>query len=239
MNSPLPQTHGLSINIYGRGDATLGDGPSHMGIALYEFNSSSCDIYHIRNPDDMTFIYDPRTQPLEDPVLRGRCEVISMTAEQVNQVDQLLSAFGEDKSKIPELGVGNCQNWVAGAMAVLERAGLLEAGEGEFWRSMINRSAAEMKDMCLDTGRTWIPGPENTFEGVPDARFSDGRGESGDRPVGKLAQNPALRDRMQSLLEKRQPGQISEQQLDSEKVAADPIPDRPFYVSSPFFSRVS
>lgn len=34
--------YGLSVNIYGRGDATLEDEPSHVGIALYEQGSSTC-----------------------------------------------------------------------------------------------------------------------------------------------------------------------------------------------------
>lgn len=67
-------THGLSVNIYGRGDASLEDGPSHMGIAFYSQGSSTCELHHIRNPAGEDFIYDPRTQSLEDPVLKGRCE---------------------------------------------------------------------------------------------------------------------------------------------------------------------
>jgi hypothetical protein len=101
---------------------------------------------------------------------------------------------------------------------VLERAGLVASGEGKFWKRMINRSAEEMKDECLRSGKKWKDGPaELTFDGEPDASFVD-REET---PVGKLAQNEAFRERMQSLLRpKETPG------------------ERPFYVSSPFFSRM-
>lgn len=102
---------------------------------------------------------------------------------------------------------------------MLEDAGLVSSGEGAFWKRMINKSAQEMKDECLRSSKKWIDGPaESRFEGEPDARFGDRE----ERPVGKLTQNEALRERMQSLLSPKQtPG------------------ERPFYVSSPFFSQMS
>ncbi|KAL4798232.1 hypothetical protein BDV19DRAFT_386516 [Aspergillus venezuelensis] len=53
-------THDLSINIYCRGDASLGDGPPHIAIALYEIGSTICTVHHIRVPDEENYIYDPR-----------------------------------------------------------------------------------------------------------------------------------------------------------------------------------
>lgn len=223
MESP---TYGLSINIYGRGDAKLGDGPSHMGIAIYQHGSSTCEMHHIRNPTDEDFVYDPRTQPLEDPVLKGRCEIASLSSEQKQRAVSLISAFGNDQSNIPEFGVGNCQDWVAGAVGILERAGVVSSDEGLFWKSMINRSSEEMKDECLRSGRTWIDGPESTWEGEPDARFVD-KEQSAGRSVGKLAQNEVFRARMQSLLGPK----------DGEKSDDEAPLQRPFYVSSPFFSK--
>ncbi|KAJ9307284.1 hypothetical protein DTO217A2_3163 [Paecilomyces variotii] len=219
-------TYGLAINVYGRGDATLGDGPSHVGIVIYEISSSTCEIYHIRNPTDVGFIYDPRIQPLEDPVLRGRCELGLLSQEQKERTTHLLSAFGKDESNIPEWGVGNCQDWVAGAVAMLDREGLVNRGEGEFWRSMINRSADEMKESCLRTGRKWIVGSESTFEGVPDARFSDK--EDPTKSVGKLMHNSIFQDRIRSLLGNAKDTGAS--------TIEDTPQERPFYISSPFFS---
>ena len=72
-------------------------------------------------------------------------------------------------------------------------------------------------------------GPESTFEGVPDARFSD-KTDSTVR-VGKLSQNSAFQARMQSLMGNRQHG--------DEWSAQEHPPERPFYVSSPFFSRMN
>ncbi|KAE8337841.1 hypothetical protein BDV24DRAFT_139052 [Aspergillus arachidicola] len=222
-------THALSVNIYGRGDATLGDGPSHMGIAVYKIGSPTCSMHHIRNPNDKDFIYDPRTQPLEDdPVLRGRCELTTFTSvEQKNQAENLLTNFGCDDTNIPEFGVGNCQDWVAGAIQMLEKEGVLPSGEGQFWEEMINLSAEAMQDQCVRTGRTWIPGSEQVFEGEADERFMD-KGEL--KPVGRLMENSVLRERMLALA-----GNLPVS--DSMGVNEGFAGERPFYVSSPFFSR--
>ncbi|BCR95121.1 uncharacterized protein AKAW2_20061S [Aspergillus luchuensis] len=227
-----PPTHAISINIYGRGDATLGDGPSHMGIAVYEIGASTCQMHHIRNPTDEYFIYDPRVQPLQDdPVLRGRCELITFRQEECQHVNSLLSAFGNDASNIPEFGVGNCQDWVAGAVAMLEDAGVLASGEGAFWKSMINEGAESMKRACGDSGRKWIDGPEVVFEGEPDARFKD---EGAKKKIGKLKDNEAFRERMQTLMGKKSSGGVGGGEAGERNV-----PERPFYVSSPFFSQTN
>lgn len=66
------------------------------------------------------------------------------------------------------------------------------------------------------------------FEGVPDARFGDTPSES-TRTVGKLGQNEMFRARIQSLLGTNG---------DAENTGYHEGPaERPFYVSSPFFSR--
>ena len=110
-------------------------------------------MHHIRNPADEDFIYDPRTQPLEDPVLKARCELASLSSEKMQQADSLIYAFGNDDSNISEFGVGNCQDWIAGTVGMLERAGDVSSGEGGFWKSMINRSSEEMKNECLPPPR--------------------------------------------------------------------------------------
>ena len=225
-------TYGLLVNIYGRGDTKLGDGPSHMEIAIYKHGSSTCEMHHIRNPTDEDFIYDPRTQPLEDPVLKGRCELASLSSEQSQQAATLPSAFGNDESNIPEFGVGNCQDWIAGTVEMLEQAGVVSSGEGGFWKSMINRSSEEMKNACLQEGKKWIDGPESTYEGEPDARFMD-RERDTLKPVGKLVQlvqNEMFRARMQSLLGPKGSGESDHDET--------PV-ERPFYVSSPFFSKTN
>ncbi|ODM20316.1 hypothetical protein SI65_03369 [Aspergillus cristatus] len=223
-------THALSINIYGRGDATLGDGPSHMGIALYTTPPQSnpgteetiCEMHHIRNPTDDKFTYDPRPQPLNDPVLRGRCEILSsLSGEDRSGISNLLTDFGNDETNIPEFGVGNCQDWVAGAVSMLEDAGVVGKGEGTFWRGMVNRSAEGMEEACRGSERVWIPGPESSFEGVPDASFNDKEVRS----VGKLVGNEAF-FKMQAL--------IGTGTVSSDEGARE----RPFYVSSPFFGRM-
>ncbi|KAE8372112.1 hypothetical protein BDV26DRAFT_274760 [Aspergillus bertholletiae] len=224
--TPTPFPYGISINVYGRGDAALGDGPSHVGIAIFELGSSVCEMHHIRNPNDTDFIYDPRSQPMEDPVLRGRCELETFSTHEKNLITHALSAFGNDISNIPEYGERNCQDWVANAITMLERAGFVGHGEGEFWHCMINQSADAIRDSCIASGQKWIKGPESTFEGEPDARFSD---KADSKPVGKLVQNSIFQQRMRSLLGDRHDA--------SESQTAGQPPERPFYVSSPFFSQ--
>lgn len=86
-----------------------------------------------------------------------------------------------------------------------------------------------MRDSCLHTGRKWIVGPELMFEGVLDARFSD----KTDLMVraGKLSQNSVFQACMLSLMGNRQ--------HDDELSAQEHPSERPFYVSSPFFSRMN
>lgn len=110
---------------------------------------------------------------------------------------------------------------------MLENAGFVPPGEGQFWEEMINLSAAAMQDRCERTGRAWILGPEQVLEGEADARFVD-KGEL--KPVGRLMENSALRERMLALVGNLP---VSDSMGVNEGLAGE----RPFYVSSPFFSR--
>ncbi|EEQ30876.1 conserved hypothetical protein [Microsporum canis CBS 113480] len=127
-----PQTYGISANIYGRGDRSLGDRPCHVGLAVYELGSSTCEMHHIRCPQDDQYIYDPRIQPLEDSVLRGRCELARLSTSKKERVTKILEKFGQNAANIPEVGVGNCQDWLAGAVKELEQNGILQDREGVF-----------------------------------------------------------------------------------------------------------
>ncbi|CAI7577428.1 unnamed protein product [Penicillium crustosum] len=109
---------------------------------------------------------------------------------------------------------------------MLEHAGVVSSGEGSFWKNMINRSSEEMKNECLRAGKTWIDGPESTYEEEPDAKFVD-KEQGTVKPVGKLAQNDVFRARMQSLLGSKGSG--------GSDIDETPV-ERPFYVSSPFFT---
>ncbi|KAL4936822.1 hypothetical protein BDV06DRAFT_216356 [Aspergillus oleicola] len=165
------------MNLHGTGDTSAGQRPLIRGgmlskpIAIYECGSSVCNIYG----------RDPRTQPLEDSVLCGRCELGTLRRGQFN---------------IPVIGEVNCRNWLAGTVFLLEKEGLLKIGEGAFWQSMTNQSAEGMKGACIKSGKKWIPGPESVFEGTSDAWFNDNEVRS----VGKLNANPAMRERMEALV---------------------------------------
>lgn len=128
-------------------------------------------------------------------------------------------------ANIPEFEVGNCQDWVAGAVSMLEDAGVVGEGEGAFWRGMVNRSADGMEEACRGSGRFWILAPESSFEGIPDASFNDKEVRS----VEKLVGNEAF-FKIQALIGTG----TSTETLSSEKGARK----RPFYVSSPFFNQM-
>ncbi|EGD97593.1 hypothetical protein TESG_04998 [Trichophyton tonsurans CBS 112818] len=219
------KTHGISANIYGRGDRSLGDRPCHVGLAVYELGSRICEMHHIRCPQDDHYIYDPRTQPLEDSVLRGRCELARLSNSEKQQASQILEEFSLDSTDIPEVGVGNCQDWLAGAVKELERHGILPDGEGNYWRDMINLTSDQMKKRCEDDGKHWIDGPgQIPFSGVPDARYSDHE----ERNVGKLPHGSVIEGKLESLFtSKSGPGSSA---------SGDNDPQR-LYVSSPFFSQ--
>ncbi|KAM5454785.1 hypothetical protein MaudCBS49596_002082 [Microsporum audouinii] len=220
-----PQTYGISANIYGRGDRSLGDRPCHVGLAVYELGSSTCEMHHIRCPQDDQYIYDPRIQPLEDSVLRGRCELARLSTSEKERVTQIIEKFGQNAANIPEVGVGNCQDWLAGAVKELEQNGILQDGEGVYWQNMINLTSDQMNQHCKGDGKRWIDGPgQIPFNGVPDARFSDRE----ERRIGRLAEDSAIQGKLESLFNSKA-GSSSLMPKDSD-------PQR-LYISSPFFSQ--
>ena len=185
-SSNTESAHQVSVNVYGRGDLSK---PSHVGIALYTPRNSTCRMHHIRCPDDENFIYDPRSFPLAGPVLWGRSVLAEVPELELQRAEAVLTAFGANHKNIPEMGIGNCHNWMAGGVAELERHGVLQSGEGDFWKSQINRSGDEIAESCRQTGRVWVEGEKQVVDPSDiDARFADVEV----RKVGKLADNPAF-----------------------------------------------
>ncbi|EZF30968.1 hypothetical protein H109_02706 [Trichophyton interdigitale MR816] len=154
-----------------------------------------------------------------------RCELAQLSNPEKQQASQILEEFGLDSTNIPEVGVGNCQDWLAGAVKELERHGILPDGEGNYWRDMINLTSDQMKKRCEDDGKHWIDGPgQIPFSGVPDARYSDHE----ERNVGKLPHGSVIEGKLESLFtSKSGPGSSA---------SGDNDPQR-LYVSSPFFSQ--
>ncbi|RJE27618.1 hypothetical protein PHISCL_00043 [Aspergillus sclerotialis] len=159
------------MNIYGHGDASLGDSRSHMGIAVFEHGSPI-----VKSPHPQS----KRYRPLEDLILRGRCELISFSQDQKDRAIQLLSAFAYYQSNIPEFGVGDCHDWVAAAVSMLERARFVSG----HWQDGM-----------------WISGQGVVCEGKPDEKFPYWRDL--ERPFGKLDQNPEFQEWMKSLVDVR------------------------------------
>lgn len=213
----------LSVNVYGRGDANKGDGPSHVGFVLHADGSDTCEMHHVRCPDDEHYIYDPRIQPLNDPVLWGRCELLTLSAAGKLHAVEVLTAFGRDPDNIPVMSIGNCQDWLAGTALALEQAGVFNPGEGTFWLSQINCSADAMAQNCRDSGRRWIDGNKQAVDPSKiDARFADKE----TRTVGKLQQINGFKSAM---------GDLSD--VFAKRADSQAHTERPIYVSSPCFSQ--
>lgn len=92
---------------------------------------------------------------------------------------------------------------------------------------MIKARSTE-RDTATSSAQLTASGPESMCGGEPDARFVDGEWSTV-KPVGKLVQNEVFRARMQSLLGLKGGGES-----DHDKTPLE----RPFYVSSPFFSKM-
>lgn len=147
-------------------------------LCIIKFNPTTCRLYmHATRIFSLYSILSIlcvfHMQPLEDPVLCSHCELAMFSDAAKKEHTVLLSAFREDTSNIPEFGTRNCQDWTVAAVHMLEQAGVLNQGEGDFWKGMVNLSVDEMRDSCLCMGRKWIMGPELTLKGVPDAWFSN------------------------------------------------------------------
>ncbi|KAF8242200.1 hypothetical protein K440DRAFT_656619 [Wilcoxina mikolae CBS 423.85] len=138
----------LSISCYGRGDPALNDAPGHRGLALHHNASDVCRMHHIRCPDDESFIYDPRSQPLEEASLWGRVEIAVLSEEMKYIAEASLTEFGNDRGNIPDMA--------------LEGAGVVrkEDGEAGFWREMRNCGHEEVAEKVKARGGRWIPRPE-------------------------------------------------------------------------------
>lgn len=178
---------------------------------------------HVRIPDEEHFIYYPRSQPLRDPALWGRCQIRTVSEQQKDLTVQTLTAFGEDERNIPEKGVGNCHDWLAGAVAALEEDGLVGYGKGRFWRAQINCSANQMTTHCKDSDRD-LQGEEKKVIDPADinARFNDAE----TRRIGKLSENSKFQDALGSL----------RASITSRSQAGGMV-ELPYYVSSPFISK--
>ena len=192
-----------------------------MGFTLHEKDADTCEMHHVRCPDDEHFIYDPRVQPLNDTVLWGRCEIIEMDEAKKERVETVLKAYGMDQDNIPIMGTGNCQNWVAGAAAALEKDSLLRDGEADFWLSQINISGDAIAANCRQSGRKWVEGLKLDIDpALIYARFNDKE----HRTIGKIGEDESFKSTQDQLH-----AALAQRASSTEKV------ERPYYISSRFF----
>ena len=188
--------YSISVIYYGRGDPVLNDDPSHVGIGvdLEEALPSTCFLHHVRCPTQTRYMYDPGpTQPLSsDPVLWGRCTLVDdLSSEDAVNANGLLQAFGEDEKYLPEWNTGNGQDWMVGAVGMLEQNTMLEAGEHAFWKALIGKRAEEVGAICRASGKTWVKGDLPKPDSI-DARWSSEEANQADKSID----NQHLRQRV-------------------------------------------
>lgn len=170
----------LSIACYG-GPTGIG----HRGITLNHSDSSICKIHHVRYPTETAFVYDPRTQPLTDSTLCGRHVIRKLSDAEKTLTDQTLESLGNDDSNLPLMGSANCQDWVAAAVGVLERLGLVGEGDARFWVHAVGMDNCMVAELCLQSGRSWNQNSEMLIGGQVDARFEEVGNRDGAR-IGRL-----------------------------------------------------
>lgn len=185
------------------------DLPCHVGVAIHSnvAEPKTCKLHHARCPNQVRFIYEYRPeQPYcTDPVLRGRCELRSSLSEaEASRANELLARYGAEQSHLPFYGEGNCQNWLAGAVTMLEQEGLAQTEDGQYWTNAIGKGREAMENGWKERGRCWVDNPKS-LEAAPedvDARWRDKEV----RIVGKLGENKELgshAEALQTLLKAR------------------------------------
>lgn len=153
-------------------------------------------------PGGEKFSYDPREQLLDDSTLYGRYELRrDLDAPGRARVEKVLEKFGQDETRLPIRAQGNCQTWLADAIATLEVERIVDGGEGQFWNERVGEKAEEMRRACEDRRKSWSQGTlqkitvsGNKPSGV-DARY----GQSEDRQVGRLEVSERFREAMEGL----------------------------------------
>ena len=196
IHSTETPSYAISVNIFDHGDASLHDSPAHVSLALYDIGRQHYILHQVCCTDGETFFYDQRVVPIEPPILWGRAILREWGIREHQQAHNLLTGIGTNPANDPEIGRGNCQNWVAGAVRRLEAAGLLRSGEGQFWDEQVGCSGDRIGERCLETGRSWIPAERKVVDpGEIDAQYSDEKVIT----VGELADNPTFQATLKSL----------------------------------------
>ena len=195
MSSSISKLYALAACVYGRGDASLGDDPSHVALMQYAVSASTGTMHHARCPSGEQFIYERRSEQdlLTDPVMQGRAVLVDdLNDEQAVGAEKCLALFGADRANLPYMGEGNCQNWLAGAIWALEGAGLVRKGDGLLWDRMIGDSAETVRRKWAEAGRTWIPNAAPKWTGKVDAKYHRHEEVAPRQSVRSLKDNPTL-----------------------------------------------
>ncbi|KAB8339308.1 hypothetical protein FH972_022241 [Carpinus fangiana] len=199
----LTKAYTVSVLLYGRTLLEQDDDlPCHVGIAIHEDvnEPNTCRLHHARCPNQIRFIYEfrPEQPYCTDPILRGRCELRSgLSRAEADRADSLLAKYGNEQEHLPFYGAGNCQNWLAGAVAMLEEAGLAGQQDGQYWTESIGKGRETMEDGWKKRGRCWVDNPKS-LQAAPenvDARWRDKE----ERNVGKLDNGVDFGKRVEAL----------------------------------------
>ncbi|KAG2418928.1 hypothetical protein HFD88_002031 [Aspergillus terreus] len=181
-SSSSVKDYDLSVNIYGRGDKSLGHPPSHWGIQTSKTGSQYGQLYHVRKKED--FYYHPEERPVVSKSSTGRSNVASMSKTNRDRAGRILDAYGNEKSNLP-FGEQNCQDWTVGALGKLEEKRFVQPGTRDYWEGNIGESSRGIERRLQQDGKSWIP---NEDHGPPRAAPADetfGRKEER-KPIGKL-----------------------------------------------------
>lgn len=183
-SSSSEKDYALSVNIYGRGDASENDPPAHWGAILHKREEKDGDLYHVRKDDD--FFYDdpaPR-RPIESTTSHGRSEIKLLSNRRKETAAQVLNAYGKDKSNLPR-GDANCQDWTVGALGALERERLAPQGTRDYWSANVGKPSPAIGNRLQKDGRSWVPKATVDSSGQAPADATFGK-EKVQRPVGRL-----------------------------------------------------
>lgn len=183
-NSSSEKDYALSVNMYGRGDATQGDPPAHWGAMLHKRGEVEGDLYHVRKKEDFYYEDPAPKRPIESNTSYGRSGIKHLSNRRKETAAQVLDAYGKDISNLPSAGA-NCQDWTLGALDALEREKLAPRGTKDYWSQNVGRGSADIGNRIQRDGGSWIPKTtvDPRGQGPADATFGK---EKIRQPVGRL-----------------------------------------------------
>lgn len=95
--------YALSVNIYGRGDASKRDPPAHWGAMLSRRGEKHGDLYHVRKNEEFFFEDPVLRRPVESNTSYGRSEITYLSNRRKDSAARILDAYGKKESNLPDV----------------------------------------------------------------------------------------------------------------------------------------